>query len=77
MKKNLEMMTNVFFINVKKKIIKHFAEKSFNVFGGAHGRPLNTLELFWQNVLFFFLTLMKNAFAIRSRFFSPKFAGII
>ena len=29
-----------------KKIIKHFAKKSFSVFGGAHGRPLNTLKLF-------------------------------
>ena len=33
----------------------------FSVFGGAHGRRLNTLKLFfWQNVLlFFFFTLMK------------------
>ena len=38
-------MANVFFISVRKKIIKHFGKKSFIVFGGAHERPLNTLKL--------------------------------
>ena len=49
--KNHEMIENIFFISVKKQIMKHLAELSFSVFGGANGRPLNTLKLFWQKVL--------------------------
>ena len=74
-KKNLEMKTNIFFISVEKK---HVAKKSFSEFGGAHGRPLNTLKLFfWQNVNYFYFTLMKNTFAIISRFLSQQIADII
>ena len=66
-------MVNVFLISVKKKK-KHIAEKSFSVFGGAHGRPLNTLKLFFGKMFYyFFYTLIKNTFAIIPRFF----AGII
>ena len=62
------------FHNGEQKLIKRFAEKSFSVFGGAHGRPLKTQKLFFgKKVLFFFLfTLMKNTFAIISRFFAQE-----
>ena len=32
--KNLEMIENVFFIDIKKNILKHFAKNFFSVFGG-------------------------------------------
>ena len=41
------------------------------------GSSKHTKTFFWQNVLLFFVTLMKNTFAIISRFFSQKFAGTI
>ena len=41
----------IFSISVKK----HFAEKSFSVFGGAHGRPLNTLKLFFGKMFYCFV----------------------
>ena len=66
-------MENVF-LYAWKKIIKHFAEKSLSVFGGAHGTPLNTLKLF---MAFFLFYAYKNTFAIISRFISQKIAGII
>ena len=46
--KNLEFVTNVFFINVKKK---PFAKKSFSVFKGPPLSPLNTLWLFFCSML--------------------------
>ena len=74
--KNLEMMTNVFFISVKQKL-NILSKKSFSVFGGAHGRPLNKLKLFvWQNVYNFFHVYEKyigNNFKI----FTLKLAGIM
>ena len=81
-KKNLEVMKKyVFHKSERKRIIKHFAAKSFIVFGGAHAcmhvRPLNTVKLFLQNVLLLFFTLIEYTFAIISRFFSQKFAGVI
>ena len=68
-----EMMANIFFIYVKET----FVEKSFSAFGGARGRPLNTLKLFLAKCFIIFFKLMKNTFAIISRLFSPKYAGII
>ena len=32
------MIENVFFIRIEKEIIKHFAKKSFSVFGGLNGK---------------------------------------
>ena len=68
------MLENIFFISMKK--IKHFAEKSFSVFGETHKRPLNTIKIFFGKMFYFFM-LMKNTFFIILRFFSQKLADII
>ena len=45
----------MYFHRGKKIKIKHFAEKSFSLFGGAHRRPLNTLNLFWAKCFIIFV----------------------
>ena len=43
------MIEKLFVGSIKQtKKTKKNVEKSFNVFGGAHVRPLNTLKLVWQ-----------------------------
>ena len=73
------MIENVFYMKIeRKKIIKFLPKKSFSVFGGSHVRPPNTLKLFFDKMFYkYFLTLMKNAFFVISRFFLQKKIGII
>ena len=76
-KKNLEMTKMfVFFYNVKKTI-KHFGKKSFSVFRGLPWAPQNTLKLFFYEMFYYFVfTLMKNTFAIISRFFHKNLPAL-
>ena len=72
MEKNLEIIKIIFLISINKNNKTYFQKKSFSVFGGALGRPQNTLKLFLQFFFIIFCTLMKNTFAIISRFFSQQ-----
>ena len=52
-------------------------KKSFSVFGGAHWRPLNTLKLIFGKMFYYFwFTLLKNTFAIFSRFFFLQYVEL-
>ena len=62
--KNQEMVANAFFMNAIKKIIKHFAKKSFSVFKNAKNSTFeHTKTLVGKMFYYFFVTFMKNAFA--------------
>ena len=62
-------------MNVEKKNLKHFAEKSFSVFKGAPFKSFeHTKTFFGKMFLIFFSTFIKNAFGTNSRFFSHKYA---
>ena len=53
-----------------KKIIKHFAEKSFRVFKGAiFGILEHPKTFFWQNVLLYFCYINEKCFCNRFLFF--------
>ena len=52
--KNIEFVKNKFFMDVKKKIIKHVANKSFSVFNRS---PSDTQKVFFCNILFFIFSL--------------------
>ena len=49
-------------MNVFKKNLKHFAEKSHSVFEGLKGAPSNTLQLFSTKCFYFFPPFIKNVF---------------
>ena len=61
----------------EQKIIQHFAEKSFSVFGGAHGRPLNTLKLFLAKCFIIFFHAYEKYICHHFKIFSQQLAGII
>ena len=52
--KNLELVANAFFMNVKANNFKHFAEKVIVCSKGLKGAPLNTLKLFSAKCFIFF-----------------------
>ena len=71
MKKNLEIIENVFSIRIEEKNNKKKSKKSFNVFGISHVRPSNTLQPFFGKMFYFIyffniFLLMKNTFYIIS-----------
>ena len=69
------MISNVFFISVKKKIITHFpTKKYFSVFRGLPWAPPNTVKLFFGKMFFM---LMKNIYLIISRFVSQNFVDLV
>ena len=60
------MIENISFISVRKKEEKNkkkniLQNKNLSVYGEAHGRPLNTLRLFFAKCfIIIFVTLMKK-----------------
>ena len=72
------MIKKIFFISPQKKIIEHFAAKSFSVFWGAHGRPLNTKKTFLSAKCFIIIFhAYENTFAIILKNNYTKNAGIV
>ena len=64
--KNLELVEKIIYHDVEKKVIKHFAEKSFSVFNRA---PSDKLTVFFANIFYYFLlTFMKSVFCINSKY---------
>ena len=62
-------------MDFERKVIKHFAEKSFSVFNRA---PLSTLKNFFGKIVYYnvFKTSMKNMFIINSRLLFKKYPGV-
>ena len=61
--KKIKMVEKAFFMNMTKKILKHFAKIVLVFLNVPFVALFNTIKLFfWQNVLFFVVVIfMKNA----------------